>query len=296
MFVCLCVYSYGAPPAAASLSYGSAVSAAAVAATEGPYHAAVAFQYHGVGRSSSDGVNNNSDSNDYTDKTVANSNSNKNVATDAVKSNGRTLKADDNNNKSDSDDSDNDVPVAYFEPRHRFLSASINSVSMTSYGDVTSVIRREEITLSKKLHRNKSTQPDGRGLQPQTSQSEVIGSSSHESESANNLNKKESNNSSADDDNNTETSELAATPMELARKTYGDYNGRLQDLQDHRKQLATKGGIGMAEAQARVLGLADDFLESAKRYGRIVIDEAFVAPKDRTIKPLSEGGNVYQVR
>jgi hypothetical protein len=38
------------------------------------------------------------------------------------------------------------------------------------------------------------------------------------------------------------------------------------------------------------ISLVEDFVETAQHYGRIIISEVFIPPKEKTIKPVSVGG------
>ena len=93
---------------------------------------------------------------------------------------------------------------------------------------------------------------------------------------------------SSPDPSESEQSSTEDSQWARARDKYGDFNERFQRLMDVMREVEEDHRL-----YDRILGMSEDFFESAKRYARIVIDEAFLDNENRTIHPVAP--NVYVV-
>lgn len=225
-----------------------------------PYHEAVPFTYHSVRPSDA-------------------------TTPDAGARSDPTAVFGDDDDDDDNDDDDSEVP----SPRlHPIPTETIDSV-----------LRKEELELSKKLHRSKPAISPmtllhvQRGLRD-SGYSSVVGGAGElsprslaiqtEGVAASEISVSESSSDSDEEHTTSEDSQL-----ERARKKYGDFNERYQRVVDAKRENQEK------QISNKILSMADDFMESALRYGRIILEEAFVEESKRTIKPVSPGGYVYKI-
>jgi tetratricopeptide (TPR) repeat protein len=208
---------------------------------------------------------------------------------------------------------DSDEPVSPRTPAQRSKSTPMDVLD--------SVLRKEEQTLSKKLHRSKPAPPAPLPPPPATEApdspptsmfllggaaamvagsnlaakgyylpgAEDIGGGVTEEEPS-----PRTVNSDSDSDTDLEPSHgstSADSQLERARRKYGDFNERFQRM----AELMKRDAEGGSDSHDKILCMSDDFLESAKRYGRVILDEAFVAEEKKTIQPVVPGGNVFRV-
>jgi tetratricopeptide (TPR) repeat protein len=161
--------------------------------------------------------------------------------------------------------------------------------------DIGNVIRKEEINISKKLYRptNPSLFPSNVNLRD-SGYASVMGGDMSPRSLANMTQGKDMNDfslshSSDDDDDITSNSE--DSQFEAKRKQFGDFNERYQSLIDRMKLEDEQ----QHRSYDQILGIGEDFLESSKRYGRIIIDEAYLDESEKTIKPVASQSYVFKV-